>query len=113
MVGPAGTANVRLVIDTGAALTTITPTIAQSVGYSSITSIAPTSVRTATGIEKGYAVRLLELIAIGVSNSNVPVNVADLGHDLDGVLGMNVLLDFNIEIRPAERMIYVEPIAGA
>jgi hypothetical protein len=35
---------------------------------------------------------------------------ADLGYGVDGVLGMSFLLDFNIEIRPAERRILVERI---
>ena len=39
------------------------------------------------------------------------VNVAELGYGIDGVLGMNFLLDFNIEIRPAERRILVEKAA--
>jgi hypothetical protein len=41
----------------------------------------------------------------------VHVNVADLGYGVDGVLGMNFLLDFNIEIRPVERRILVENVA--
>ena len=40
----------------------------------------------------------------------VHVNVADLCYGGDGVLGMNFLLDYNIEIRPAERRIRVEAI---
>jgi hypothetical protein len=38
--------------------------------------------------------------------------VADLGYGVDGVLGMNFLLDFNIEIRPGERRIIVERISS-
>jgi hypothetical protein len=41
----------------------------------------------------------------------VHANVADLGHDIDGLLGMNFLSDFNIEIRMAERRIRLEKIA--
>jgi hypothetical protein len=40
----------------------------------------------------------------------IVVDVADLGHAIDGVLGMNVLSGFNFEIRPAERRILVEKI---
>ncbi|HEX3761624.1 MAG TPA: hypothetical protein VHW23_23160 [Kofleriaceae bacterium] len=39
------------------------------------------------------------------------VDVAELGYGIDGVLGMNFLSDFNFEIRPAERRIFVERIA--
>jgi len=48
---------------------------------------------------------------LGVTAPAVHVNVAELGYGIDGVLGMNFLLDFNIEIRPAERRILVEKAA--
>ena len=67
--------------------------------------------RTAAANEHGYLVQLVELSALGVSMPAVHINVADLGYGVDGVLGMNVLLDFNIEIRPAECRIFVEKIA--
>jgi hypothetical protein len=38
-------------------------------------------------------------------------NVADLGHDIDGLLGMNFLSDFNFEIRMAECRILLEKLA--
>jgi hypothetical protein len=55
-------------------------------------------------------VQLVELSTLGVTVPGVHVNVADLGHGLEGVLGMNFLLDYNIEIRPAERRILAERI---
>ena len=91
-------------------LTTLVPPIAQAIGYSAATSIRPTVMRTAAADEHGYLVQLLELSALGISAPGVHVNVADLGYGVDGVLGMNFLLDYNIEIRPAERRIFVERI---
>lgn len=109
--GPSGRANVQLVLDTGAVLTTLAPSVAKSIGYSSVTSIKPTVTRTAAGVERGYLVQLMELSTLGVTAPAVHVNVAELGYGLDGVLGMNFLLDFNIEIRPSERRLIVEKIA--
>jgi len=109
-VGPAGRADVRLVLDTGAVLTTLIPSIAESIGYTPAASIAQTVIRTATAVERGYIVRVLELTTLGFTMPNAAVDVADLGHDIDGVLGMSFLLDFNFEIRPAERRILVEKI---
>jgi len=44
--------------------------------------------------------------------SSFPVSVFDLGHDgIDGLLGMNFLCDFNVDIRPAEHRLLVEEIA--
>lgn len=111
VVGPSGRASVRLVLDTGAVLTTLVPSVAQAIGYSAATSIRPTVTRTVASSEHGYLIQLLELSTLGVTVPAVHVNVADLGYGIDGVLGMNFLLDFNIEIRPADRRILVEKIA--
>ncbi len=112
VVGPMGRANVLLVLDTGAALTTLVASIAETIGYSATTSIKPTVTRTAAADERGYLVQLVELTTLGVTVPAVHVNVAELGYGVDGVLGMNFLLDFNIEIRPAERRILVEKISS-
>lgn len=66
--------------------------------------------RSAVGEESGYLVRLADLTALGFTVPNVWIDVADIGHDLDGLLGMNFLSDFNLEIRPAERRLLVERI---
>jgi predicted aspartyl protease len=101
----------NLVLDTGAVLTTLVPSIAASIGYTSAAGIKPTVTRTAAAAEQGYLVQLVELATLGVVVPAVHVNVADLGYGVDGVLGMNFLLDFNIEIRPSERLVIVERIA--
>jgi predicted aspartyl protease len=110
VLGPTGRARIQLVVDTGAALTTLVPSIAESIRYSAATSIRPTVTRTATADEHGYLVQLEELNTLGLTVPGVHANVADLGYGVDGVLGMSFLLDFNIEIRPAERRIFVERI---
>jgi predicted aspartyl protease len=110
VTGPSGHASVKLVLDTAAVLTTLTPSIAHSIGYSSANSITATVTRTAAATEQGYLVQLVELSTRGVTVTGVHVNVADLGYGVDGLLGMNFLLDYNIEIRPGERRILVEKI---
>lgn len=96
--------------DTGSVLTTLAPSIAQAIGYTEATSIRPTVMRTAASEERGYLIQLVELSALGVTVPTVDVNVADLGYGVEGLLGMNVLLDYNIEIRPADRRIVVARI---
>lgn len=110
-VGPRGQADVRLVLDTGAVLTTLTPTVAGSIGFTSSARVARSVTRTAAAVEHGYIVRLTQLSALGFTVPHVHVDVADLGHGIDGVLGMNFLSDFNFEVRPAERRILAEQIA--
>jgi predicted aspartyl protease len=112
VTGPTGRAIVRLVLDTGAVLTTLVPSIAAAIGYSAAASLRSTVMRTAAATEHGYLVRLVALATLGVTLPAVYVNVADLGHGVDGVLGMNVLLDYNIEIRPAEQRIVIELIGS-
>jgi predicted aspartyl protease len=109
-VGPSGQVEVRLVLDTGAVLTTLIPTIAESIGYTSGARVARSVMRTAAAVEHGYIVRLVQLSTLGFIVPHVHVDVADLGHGIDGVLGMNFLSGFNFEIRPAERRILVEEI---
>jgi clan AA aspartic protease (TIGR02281 family) len=112
VVGPTGRAEVRLIVDTGAVLTTLTPAIAASIGYSAAASLRPTVTRTAAANERGYLIQLVELVTLGVTQPGVHANVADLGYGIEGVLGMNFLLDFDLEIRPSVRQIVVERIAG-
>jgi hypothetical protein len=45
-------------------------------------------------------------------HAGVSVNVFDLGHDdIDGLVGLNFLSDFNYEIRSVEQRLLVEMIA--
>jgi predicted aspartyl protease len=111
VVGPTGQATVELVLDTGSVLTTLAPSIAEAIGYSEATAISRTVTRTAAAVEHGYLVRLAELSTLGHSAPAVHVNVASLGYGVDGLLGMSFLLDYNIEIRQAERRIIVERIS--
>lgn len=111
VAGPKGNDRARLVLDTGSVLTTLVPEIAEAVGYTAADRVARSVVRTAVAEERGYIVCVSQLTAIGFALPDVHVNVADLGHGIDGVLGMNFLGGFNFEIRPAERRILVERIA--
>ena len=100
VAGPTGHDRAQLVLDTGAALTTLVPEIAEAVGYTAADRVARSVVRTAVAEECGYIVSVSQLTAIGFVVPDVHVNVADLGHGIDGVLGMNFLSHFNFEIRP-------------
>lgn len=112
VTGPRGRLPGRFVLDTGAVATTMTPELADSIGYSPRDAFKRTRVRTAIGHEEGYVLHVAEFTVLGFAMPGFPINVFDLGHDdIDGLLGMNFLLDFNVEIRPAERRILVEKIA--
>lgn len=110
VVGPTGrTTEARLVLDTGAAATTLTPRVLEKVGYTRRDGFKRAKVHTAIGEEHGYWVRVAELTVLGVATPNFALTVFPLGHkDIDGLVGMNFLRHFNVEIRPADRQIVVE-----
>ena len=111
LTGPRKTAVGRFVLDTGAVYTTMTPELADLIGYSARDGIRPTRVRTAVGNEEGYLLRVAELEALGFAMPSFPVHVFDLGHeDIDGLVGLNFLSELNYEIRSAEGRILVEKI---
>jgi clan AA aspartic protease (TIGR02281 family) len=99
VTGPVRSNKARFVLDTGSTLTTLIPVIAESIGYTSEHRIRRSVVRTAAGEDRGYIVRMAQLTVLGFTLSDVHVNVANLGYDLAGVLGMNVLSEFNFEVR--------------
>lgn len=112
--GPRGTALRRLVLDTGAAATTLLPEVIDELGYSARDGNRPTRVHSAIGEEHGYSLNVAEFSALGVTTPNFMVNVFDLGHEgFDGLLGMNFLRHFNFEVRPYERQISVELLSGS
>lgn len=109
VTGPVGTTDARLVLDTGAAATTLTPELIENIGYTRRDGFRNAKVHTAVGEEHGYWLRVAELTVLDVTTPDFAVAVFPLGHDdIDGLLGMNFLRHFNFEVRPAERRIIVE-----
>jgi predicted aspartyl protease len=112
VVGPTGrTTEARLVLDTGAAATTLAPRVIEKVGYTRRDGFKRAKVHTAIGEEHGYWIRVAEFTVLGVATPNFALTVFPLGHkDIDGLVGMNFLRHFNFEVRPADRQIVVELI---
>lgn len=110
VVGPTGRAEVQLILDTAAVMTTVVPSVAESIGYSSALRVGWSVTRTAAAEERGYIVRS-EVSTLGFTVPDLRIVVAHLGYGIEGVLGMDFLYLFNFEIRPAERRILVDRIA--
>src|SRR5689334_16822884 len=102
LVGPTGRVDVTLILDTAAVVTTIVPRVAETIGYSHATRLGSSVTRTAAAEEHGYFVRS-EVTALGFTMPDHLVVVADLGYGIDGVLGINFLRRFDLEIRFSER----------
>jgi predicted aspartyl protease len=56
--GPAAATKARLVLDTGAAATTLVPELVESIGYTQQDSFKRAKVHTAVGEEKGFWIRV-------------------------------------------------------
>jgi clan AA aspartic protease (TIGR02281 family) len=112
VVGRAGRiAGARLVLDTGAAATTLTPDVIKAVGYSRRDAYKESTVHTAVGMERGFWIHVAEFTVLDVTTPDFAVSVFPLGHkNIDGLVGMNFLRHFNFEIRPAEQLIHLELI---
>jgi predicted aspartyl protease len=113
VTGPRSMTQLRLVVDTGASMTTILPHIANEIGYSPRDGGARTTVRTALGSEHGYVLRVARFAALGFAMANFPVNVFDLADRdaCDGLVGYNFLRCFNCYIRPKDGCLVLENIA--
>jgi len=68
VVGPTGRAEVQLILDAGAVMTSV----ADSIGYSSALRVGWTVTRTAAAEERGYIVRS-EVSTLGFSRHGLPV----------------------------------------
>ena len=111
--GPRGEGEYQLVLDTGAAATTLLPEIVEELGYSARDGIRPKTMRSALSEEVGYTLTVAEVSVLGVTTSDFEVHVFDLDHQgFDGLLGMNFLRHFNFEVRPVDQQILLELISG-
>jgi predicted aspartyl protease len=109
--GPVAATEARLVLDTGAAATTLVPEVIVRIGYTQRDSYKKARVHTAVGEEHGYWIHVAEFTVLGVTTPDFALAVFPLGHqDVDGLVGMNFLRHLNLEIRPAERRILLELI---
>jgi hypothetical protein len=105
-----GPHRLRLVLDTGAALSTIEPGVLDAIGYSPRQGEAITTLRSAVAEEPGYVLRVLRFSALGHELKDFRVHAHDLpdGFEIDGLLGLNFLRQFDYEIRSSEGRIFTK-----
>ena len=110
--GPHGRqATLRLVLDSGSALTIISPGILDDLGYGARDGERITRVQSAVGVERGYTIRVKKFRALGFAFPEFLINAFDLPEygDIDGLLGWDFLQRFNFEVRPREGSIVALP----
>lgn len=100
----------RLVLDTGAAETIVIPEVLDELGYNPREGEAITVLRSAVGREQGYLIRVARLECLGHQSSNFLIHAHDLpeGWNIEGLIGLRFLRQFNYEIRSPEGRILVE-----
>jgi len=79
IVGPAAATGVRLVLDTGAAATTLVPEVIERIGYTPRDGFKKAKVHTATGEEEGYWLRVAEITVLGVTTPDFALAVFPSG----------------------------------
>ncbi|MGD8175803.1 aspartyl protease family protein [Marinimicrobium sp. ARAG 43.8] len=103
---------IRLVIDTGASLTTLTQrsfeALAQDIRF---TEVGPQLFNTANGPSRGMVYRVAQLRLGEHQLNNVPVAVLDFDapDNIDGLLGMNVLSQFRFEVDQDAHRLLLQP----
>lgn len=110
--GPLGAERLSLVLDTGASMTLVSPDVLDGLGYSPRDGVARTHVTSATSQDPGYTIRVSRFTALGFTSTDFLVHAFDLTDraDIDGLIGLDYLKQFNYEIRSAEGRIFVEQI---
>jgi len=109
--GRSGSRMLSLVLDTGSASTVIAPQVVKDIGYDPRDRIALTTVRSALGKEHGYTLKIARFAALGFVFTDFEVNVFDLatGYDIDGLVGLSFLRNFDYEVRSIVGKISVRP----
>jgi len=98
----------RFMLDTGAQITVIGSSIGSRLGLDPANADFEVDIEDVTGevtINPGFYIDSLDIPALGswLSYTNVPVVLLDIsspeGGSLDGIIGMNLLTDFNLVLR--------------
>ena len=97
--------------DTGASFTIIPWDIAISLGYDPAGVIQRVRIVTGSGVEYAPVITLRKLTAIGESIANIKVLCHDLPEDskVDGLLGLNFLRHFDIDISFSKGTVEIRP----
>jgi hypothetical protein len=112
IVGPCGTRKVRLVFDTGAAVTQVhIPTMAK-VGYSPTRKVADAAAIGGGGKEdQGYVVRVDKFAVLGAKMTDVPIAAFHMQYldddGIDGLLGWDMIRQFHLEMKGPEGVLII------
>lgn len=106
--------DIWVALDTGASITSIPTKTALDLGYDPYHPKYYKEIITGTQIENMPVIELKKITAIGQPVENIEVLCYDLPQELrvDGVLGLNFISNFNINISFSRGYIDIEPHDG-
>ena len=97
-----------LIVDTGASLTILDPSVMVTLGFTEEDKSALSTVQSPIGKEKGYRLHLPSIECLGKKVENFEVACHSLGlQHIDGLLGMNFLEQFDFCIFPRKNVIRI------
>lgn len=112
--GPRGDrADLQMVLDTGAAVTVVVPSVLDGLGYSPRDGECITAMRSAIGSEPGDFIRTARFRALGYELRDFRVHAHDLpeGFEIHGLLGLNFLRHLRYDIHSDEgRILVTRPV---
>jgi clan AA aspartic protease (TIGR02281 family) len=102
-------ASASLIVDTGASWTVISRSVARELGIQIEGSNLPMfEFRTANGVVSAPVVKIESIDVGGMEVRNLTASVMDIGPDVSGLLGLNYLSNFRIDIDSKNRMLHLE-----
>ncbi len=109
VVGPKKTNSVRMILDTGATYTMVSPEILIECGYDLSRSGDRRAVTTASGIEYTPFLRVRALSSLGYTMRGIEVCAHSLPPNLParGLLGLNFMRHFNIHFRFLDQVLEI------
>lgn len=105
IAGPRTERYVRVILDTGATYTMISPEVLEETGYNLSKHIRQVNITTASGIEKApfYVVSEIDFLGHRLENIEVASHKLPARVPADGLLGLNILKHFNVHLEFLKR----------
>ena len=97
--------NSRFILDTGATRTVVDHGIVESLGYSARDGIGISTVSSVVGKEQGYRLQIEGFQTLGKLVKNHEIVCHDLINQIEGLIGMSFLQQFDWCLHPKEKKI--------
>jgi aspartyl protease family protein len=104
-----GTRTARFLVDTGASVCVIAPSLARELGIGTSSEARTIELETLSGRTSGSLVTIPSLRVGGLEGQDVPAVIHDTGPRMDGILGNTFLARFTVTLDPDRRVLILKP----